>query len=157
VTAADEATAIAKSTVRIAPDDASGFNSKVSTALEMLARYIPTEIIALYLAALSIAPAFKETLHVEPPVLYWFGVVLTPILLTAAYLTNSWKANHELPKLKDWPWWKAFAATAAFATWALAVPGNGLIATASAASVTGFMAILVSLILSWIGNFFDAG
>jgi hypothetical protein len=133
------------------PDDPAAFNSKVSTALEMLSRYIPTEVVALYLAALAAAPLAEW--NAKP--LYWTGIIATPIVLLLVYLSNARKGKNPLPKLGQWPLWKAVAATIAFSIWALAIPAAPYVTPPKGTITIGFAAIVASYVLSWLGNIID--
>jgi hypothetical protein len=133
------------------PDDPAAFNSKVSSALEMLSRYIPTEVVALYLAALGIAPAAGW----KTAPLYWIGVAANPIVLLLVYLSNARKGRKPFPPVGQWPWWKAFAATVAFAIWALAIPSAPYITPPTGTLIVGFAAVAASYALSLLGNIID--
>jgi hypothetical protein len=57
-------------------------DTTTSNALDSLSRYIPTEIVTLYVATLSAMAALMATLTLVTDVkLYWFFAVLTPVLL----------------------------------------------------------------------------
>jgi hypothetical protein len=133
-------------------------DNPVNNALSMLVKYIPTESITLYVAAISAASALKS---VSPKVtegaIYWFFAVLTPVLLLLIYLGKRKVAGlPTFPPIREWPWWKTFAATVAFLVWALAVPGNPYVKGDTAgAAVAGFFAIFISTILSILEPIFD--
>ncbi|HVG23900.1 MAG TPA: hypothetical protein VND45_07080 [Thermoanaerobaculia bacterium] len=132
------------------------FNSRVAAALDALVRYIPTEIVALYLSALTIAKALEDELHIGPEALYWLGVLATPVALLLVFLANARRGGKPFPPFGDWPKWKTLAATLAFCVWGLAIPGNWWAAgNASRAAIMGIGAIVASFVLSTIGDIVD--
>ncbi len=122
-----------------------------------LTKYIPTESVTLYVAAVSSLPALQGT-GVTPTIIFWAFVCLTPILMLLLFLRqlaiagNDWKIS-----IKQWPWWKIVASTVAFAVWALAVPGNPLnfVDTAVSGVIAGFAALFVSTFLNILTPFFE--
>lgn len=133
-------------------------NAPVNNALSMLVKYIPTESITLYVAAISAAPALKSfSARINETLIYWLFAILTPVLFALIYLGKRKAAQlPPSPPLKDWPWWKLFAATVAFIVWALAVPGNPYVSGDTAGgAVAGFFAIFISTILSILEPIFD--
>ncbi|MCA1633613.1 MAG: hypothetical protein LC802_07825 [Acidobacteria bacterium] len=129
----------------------------VSNALSMLVKYIPTESITLYVAALSAVTALKSlwewitALHI-----YWFFGLFTPILFVLIFLGKRRAAGlPTIPPLGEWPWWKTFAATVGFLVWALAVPGNPYVNGDTGGAVVGFLAIFISTVLSVLEPLFD--
>jgi hypothetical protein len=128
-----------------------------SNALVALARYIPAEIVTLYVAALSAMPAFSATFALVTEVrLYWFFVGLTPVLLL---LVLAGKRRSEgfsvFPPWKEWPWWKLIASTIAFLVWALAIPGTPYLLGAQGKVVAAFGALLVSTFLTLLEPIFE--
>lgn len=129
-----------------------------SNALSLLIKYIPTETITLYVAALSAAPALKtfSQQRVNEYGIYVFFAVFTPVLF-ALLLLGKRRAAHVKPlaTVKNWPWWKNVAATIAFLVWGLAVPGNPLVTGEAGGAVMGFLAIFISTLLSILEQLFD--
>lgn len=123
-----------------------------SSAIDGLAKYIPTESITLYVAATAALPSLLEAFPGLTPLrLYWAFVVLTPVLFLLVYIGKRRSQRlSPLPALAQWPWWKLCASTIAFMVWALAVPP--LIETNAGKVVAAFGAILVSTLLSLIGG-----
>ena len=134
---------------------ASSDDNRVTNALTALVGYIPTEVITLYVAALSAEAALHSTFAViDAATILWFFVGLTPLLLLLIYLSKVAATGDKLPGPREWPWWKMVAATTAFFVWALAVPGNPYLKDAAAA-VAGFGAMLVSTLLSVMTPIFE--
>ena len=123
-----------------------------------LSKYIPTESVTLYVAAISSLPALKDT-GITPAATFWFFVCLTPVLMLLLFLRQlalagkDWKIS-----VAQWPWWKIIASTVAFAVWALAVPGNPFNFTDSTVSgvIAGFAALVVSTFLNILAPFFES-
>ena len=122
-----------------------------------LTKYIPTESVTLYVAAVSSLAALQGT-GVTPTIIFWAFVCLTPILMLLLFLRQlaiagkDWKIS-----TTQWPWWRIIASTVAFGVWALAVPGNPLNFADSAVSgvIAGFAALFVSTFLNILAPFFE--
>ena len=139
-------TAIATAAEKQPPD--------AKNALSMLIKYIPTESVTLYIAAIS-ASAALLTLGITAKMVYWFFGALTPILLLVIFFGKRRAAKlPPIPPVKEWPWWETVAATIAFLVWALAVPNNPYINGQTQGAIAGFFAIFVSTILSVFENLF---
>lgn len=112
--------------------------SQLTAALKNIAGYIPTEVIALYLAALaavrnSVSPVADPDLaaragtitspaNSEVGTLIVF-IILTPIFVWLVYAGRVRTAGKSLPLTPaTWPIWEMFAATAAFVAWAFTLP-----------------------------------
>src|SRR5215813_2558740 len=98
--------------------------SRASSALDGLVRYIPTESVTLYVAATSAIDNLRAAFaFITPSGLYVSFVVLTPIFFLLIYVGKRRSQGLSfMPGLTSWPWWKLFSSTVAFAVWALAVP-----------------------------------
>ena len=130
-------------------------DNRVTNALNALVGYIPTEVITLYVAALSAEGALHSTFgFIDASTILWFFVVLTPLLLLLIYVSKVAATGDKLPGPGIWPWWKMFAATVAFFVWALAVPGNPYLRD-MAAAVAGVGAMLVSTLLNVMTPIFE--
>jgi hypothetical protein len=127
-------------------------NTPSSSALDGLVRYIPTESITLFVAATAAINSLTTTFPLLTPLrLYWFFVVLTPILFLLIYIGKRRSQNLRLlpESIAEWPWWKLIASTIAFMVWALAVPP--LVDSDAGKVVAAFGALLVSTMLSVVG------
>jgi uncharacterized membrane protein YfcA len=133
-------------------------DNKVTNALSMLVKYIPTESITLYIAALSAVEALQTfSNYITTKFIYWFFAILTTILVLVIYFGKRKVAKLQptIPPLKEWPWWKTIAATIAFLIWALAVPGNFYVVGALKGALVGFVAVFISTMLSVFELLFD--
>jgi hypothetical protein len=135
-------------------------DNKVNNALTSLTKYIPTETITLYIAAVAATPAIEQITkqQINGRVVYVFFAILTPALLLLV-LASKRSAEKIQPKLpQPLPWWKMAAAFIAFAVWALSVPNNPFTqGNDMAAVVAAFAAIFISLFLSLFDPIFDGG
>ena len=130
---------------------------KSSAAFEALARYIPTEIVTLYIAAASAMAALKQAIPaINETNTYWFFVFITPLVFLVV-LGGKRVANDEpaWPGFGKLPLWKLFAATTAFAVWALAVPTTPFFDGVAGGAIAAFFATLVSVLLSMFAPIFE--
>lgn len=115
----------------------------MSTALQVITTYIPTEILTLYIVVLGILGTGYDSL---PRVLLIFTLA-TPVccwLIFASKLKTAGKPIPIAPRL--WPMWEMFAATAAFLGWAFGIP-NSPITTGETPMIqpgTGAIVVLVT-------------
>jgi len=121
---------------------------------DLLTKYIPTETITLYVAAMSVRSEFMAFWpKLSPSFLYWTGAVLTPLMLVLIAL-----GKHRLAAIPEasfrLPLWPMVASFAAFLAWAPSVPGLIADSNAGARILAGFGAVFVSTILSMVEPFF---
>jgi hypothetical protein len=133
-------------------------DAKASNVLDSLVKYIPTESVTLYIAAVSAMSALQLTFPpITPVIVYWFFVVLTPILFLLIYVGK--RRNVELPPfpagIKNWPWWKLAASTIAFSVWALAIPAAPYLTGNAGNVVAALLALFVSTLLSLLQPVFE--
>jgi hypothetical protein len=132
-------------------------NNSVSNTLSSLAKYIPTEVVTLYIAALSASTALQaEWAFITPARLYWFFVIFTPLFALLTYVGKRKAADVNLSvwpsSAREWPWWSMFAPMVAFMAWALAVPNNGILENGI---IGAFLALFVSVILTALEPLFN--
>ena len=128
----------------------------VNNALSMLVKYIPTESVTLYVAAISAAAALNSFWSITGTHIYWFFAALTPVIFILIYLGKRRALRlPTLPRVSEFPLWKLFACTVAFLVWALAVPGNPYVSPESGGAVVGFFALFISTVLSLLEPIFD--
>ncbi len=133
-------------------------NNAVTGSLNLLVKYIPTEVITLYVATLSAAPALQDVFpRMQTRDIYWAFTIVTPLLLLLVYINK--RVTSGLTPLpsdrRDWPWWKLIAATLAFMVWALAVPGNPYVSGETAAVIAALGAVFISMILNLLEPLFE--
>jgi hypothetical protein len=128
------------------------------SVLAALTKFIPTESLTLYIAALSAQISLAQLVSwISPIFIFWFFVVLTPILMLLIYLGQLNTAHGKIESILDIPWWRMIASTIAFLVWAIAVPGNPILSQDNAAGgvVAGLAAIVVSTVLNLLSPLFD--
>ncbi len=132
-------------------------DNAVTTALDYLIKFIPTELVTLYFLIVSASLAISRVL---PSIftnvrLYVLFAVLTPIFLLLVYMGKRKTAGLPAwPPFNELPLWKMVAATLAFLAWALAVPGNGLLEGEVGGPLAGVVAVLASVIISVLDPIF---
>lgn len=145
-------------------DDLSGLDDEVAErdtvtgSLNLLVKYIPTEVITLYVATLSAAPALQDVFpYIRTNDIYWAFTIITPLLLFLIYINKRATSGLRpiIPARQQWPWWKLIAATVAFMVWALAVPGNPYVSGETAAVLAGLGAVFISMILNLLEPVFE--
>lgn len=119
-----------------------------------LTKYIPTETITLYVAAVANQKSLGEVWSwCTAQVVYCAFATATPIVVLLLYMSKITGAKPWFKPL-EWPWWGLFAGTVAFAIWAWAVPGNPVMDTAkpAPAAIAAFLALVISSGLSLLGS-----
>jgi hypothetical protein len=119
--------------------------------MDMLSKFIPTEILAPYVAALSLITTKAITWNEET--IYIVFIVATPIVFLLFHYAKIASSDQKpWPTKVDYPVliWKALAAGVAFAVWALAVPTNSLQDSVGGPAVASFFAMVISPILTAI-------
>jgi hypothetical protein len=130
--------------------------TKASNVLDALARYIPTEVVTLYVAASAAMPSLKDSLGVNEVSVYWSFGLLTPILFLVIFAGKRRSGGlPALPSLTALPWWKLIASTIAFLVWALAIPTTPYLPGAAGKVVAAFAAVFVSTFLTLLEPLFD--
>lgn len=128
---------------------AAGQPGTADKAIDALSKFIPTEMLAPYVSALSLIAA--RSVSWSEGKIYWIFVFATPLAFLLFHIAKialdpgqNMPTKSDIPKLA----WKALAAGVAFAVWAIAVPTNGLQNTIGGAGVAGFFALVISPILT---------
>ena len=98
--------------------------SAIDRSLETLKRYIPTELLALYIPFTSaVGPKGAPTGGTSPELLATWAIftALTPIIVVLLYVGKS--VQHGKPwKARELPWFEAALGTIAFAAWGASFP-----------------------------------
>jgi hypothetical protein len=135
-----------------------------TTAIDRLVEFLPMETVTIFWlavpAAALLASEAADGKSVNHPTgydwaVYLVSVTLTPVLLLLKFLSEAKRgADGKLPRRADWPWWKMGAATAAFALWALAVPGNPFMTTPGQLMLMWAVAAVVTVVLGFVDKIF---
>ena len=130
--------------------------SAVDTALNVLFGYVPTEVITLYVAVLA---AVQQTTEVSSTEWTTFCIFLaaTPVVVWLTYGAKLIHAKKQLPvSFGSMPVWEMFAATAAFAAWAFALPHSPFTSFSWYSSgLSGVAVLVVSTVLGLLAPFFQ--
>lgn len=125
--------------------------SAFQNALTVLTKYIPTEIITIYVPAIGVADALGYTTES----VYLPFLALTPVTLFLI-IQGQKKANAQpLLTLRTLPLWKLFASSLAFAVWALSLPRPPFLRGAAATVLAAFLAMAVSALLTLLEPFVE--
>jgi hypothetical protein len=124
--------------------------NQVTESLETLVKYIPTEAVTLYVAALASARLLRSVLPgFDPHTIYWAFFLVTPLLFLLVYASKrSADGLAPLPAVQHWPWWELIACTIAYAVWGLAVPGNPYVENPLVSAFAAFGAVVISTFLT---------
>jgi hypothetical protein len=92
----------------------------VTSALNTIVTYIPTEVLTLYIAfAAALASEMSEWIN------FWCFLAVTPVCVWLVYCAKVVNAAKPIPLAPTaWPLWEMGAAAASFAAWAFAFPGS---------------------------------
>lgn len=127
-------------------------------AIEALIKYIPTESVALYIAAVAAIPSLEAlyaagSLRVVRASVYWgFALVVTPLLFVLILFAKRRESGlAPVPPREEFPLWDFVAATVAFSVWAILIP-NGPIESAALGIIGPVVAIAASVLLNLIGR-----
>jgi hypothetical protein len=106
------------------PGALAGVTSGLGGALDSIGTYIPTEVMATYLAILAVIPAAQG--HPYQWLMFWVFLAATPVVVWLGVSATHAGPGLSLPltAVRKWPWLSMFAATLAFAVFAVGVPGS---------------------------------
>ncbi len=143
-----------------------GHGQPATDAMHVIATYIPTEIITLYVAVIGVlgppaADATSTARHAHL-VSQWtaFGIFLavTPLVVWIVFATKVTNAGKALPiAWAQWPKWEMTAATIAFAAWAFGLPQSPFAQSGDwySPGLAGLAVLLTSSVLGLISPLFQ--
>ena len=101
-----------------------GVAPALGRALDSIGTYIPTEVIATYLAILAVIPNAPG--HRYQWLMFWAFLVATPLAVWVGVSAAHPGQGLSLPvkSVRKWPWLSMFAASLAFAVFAVGIPGS---------------------------------
>jgi len=117
------------------------------SALAVITKNIPTEVIGAYLAVIAIIPAQQS--HVAQWAAFWFFWIMTPVIV---WLGVALKQGSFDLSPSDWPLWPMLAATLAFVAWAAVIPDSAIAYLPWFQSYMGALAIVLLAFLLPIGE-----
>jgi hypothetical protein len=121
----------------------------VSTALQVITTYIPTEVLTLYVAVLAALRNPSSQRVAAASTVFWGFLLATPLIVWLVYAAKIRSADSRgaLPfKPAAWPVWEMCAATIAFTAWALALPDSPFMETVTSA-IGGLVVLMASTLL----------
>lgn len=108
------------------PSGPGGDDGGITGALSAIEKFVPTEIVGIYVAVAAILIPLAGKSDSHPALIAaagWLGtcLVLTPVYYCIAYATRWKRHTGTLPRPADVPRWPVLAASVAFVVWGLAV------------------------------------
>lgn len=129
------------------------------TALHMLTGYIPTEVITLYVAAMTATSNQTTQAAGATWTCFWIALCLTPatvLIVFAAKLRNLGLTLPQAFNPKTWPVWEMIAATIAFSAWAFGLPKSPFTALSWYNSgIASLSLVLASTLLGLVSPLFQ--
>jgi hypothetical protein len=129
------------------------------TALHVLIDYIPTEVITLYVAAMTASANQANQSTDTAWTIFWLALFVTPatvLVIFAAKLRNMGLSVPQAFNPKQWPLWEMVAATISFSAWAFGLPKSPFASlTWYNAGIASLSLLLVSTLLGLIAPIFQ--
>jgi hypothetical protein len=126
----------------------------VSNAINVIAAYIPTEILTVYVAVLA---ALRHPSQASTPDVFYAFLAATPVVVWLIFAAKVKGAGKTLPCLPaQWPIWEMVAASISFIAWALTLSDNPF-ANSSwySSSLSGIVVLIVSTLLGLLAPLFQ--
>lgn len=152
----ESAMVVEKQTLLFNEDLAAKNKSNIESAMTMLFAYIPTEIIALYIAVLA-ALGTSLTIKTAHWITFIAFFICTPLVVWLVYAAKIKSTLSVLPlHPKEWPKWEMFAATMAFTAWAFALPNSpfSMFVDWYSSAIASVIILVTSTVLSLLAPFF---
>jgi len=121
-------------------------------ALSSIGTYIPTEVMATYLAILAAIPTDRG--RGVQWLMFWIFLILTPIVVWLGVAVARQTQGILVKPAQQWPWWSMIAATVAFAAFVVVLPGSVTRDISWYEPWMGSIAILFSAFVLGIGDQF---
>ncbi len=147
------------SEVSVAAGGSTAPNNQVTSALNVIVTYIPTEVLTLYVAVLAALGSPSSVKKITPGmvVAFWAFLVGTPItvwLLYAVKVVSGGKGAPVYPA--QWPIWEMMAGTIAYAAWAFAMPNNPFADKVwYSSAIAGVVILVVSTLIGLVSPLFQ--
>jgi len=128
----------------------------VTNAIQVIAAYIPTEILTLYVAVLAALHQPGQITYTGWSVFYSF-LIATPIVVWLVFAAKLKGSGKSLPlKFGQWPVWEMVAATLAYVAWAFTLPNNPFTSLPWYSSgMAGIAVLIVSTLLGLLAPIFQ--
>jgi hypothetical protein len=123
-------------------------SSRVTTALDLVSKHVPTEVLTLYVAVLAATSAGWRA--------FWVFLIATPVVVWLTYGAEVKAKEKRLPlHPRAWPVWEMFAGTVAYSAWAFALPNAPFNRFSWYSSALAGIAVLIaSTVLSLLAPLF---
>lgn len=122
-------------------------NKTIAAALDVLSKYIPSEVVAIYIFGLSILGVVSQSFKGFD---VWTGLFILCFVLVVFFVVINWLALKKDGTAIKFPTWALVAGLISFAVWSFAIPGNPLIESDGAKMLAGFAAVVSSYVLAAI-------
>jgi hypothetical protein len=122
----------------------------VGQALSSIGTYIPTEVMATYLAILAAIPSDRG--HGFQWLVFWVFLIFTPMVVWLGVAVARQTQGIVVRPAQQWPWWSMLAATVAFAAFVVVLPGSVTRDISWYESWMGTVAIILSAFVLGIGD-----
>lgn len=100
-------------------------HNKVAKAAKEIVTYIPTEVVAVYVAGVAVLHSATTTSRAAEWGLLIAVLVLTPFAVWATYAAQVRAGNRPLPMApRTWPWPAIVVSTFAFLVWSYSLPAS---------------------------------
>jgi hypothetical protein len=129
--------------------------NSVTTTIDRIVTYIPTEVIVMYTAAVAAISAAEPRSSAARWVAFWVMLVASPVVVWSLYSVRVRASGQSAPlKPNSWPLLEMTFSTIAFATWAFALPDSpfselawysAAVAAAAVVMVTTALGLVVPL------------
>ncbi len=140
------------------PDVLAPPSNSATNALQVIAAYIPTEVLSLYVACVAVLHK-GDKVTVAEWIAFGSFFFLTPVVVWLVYAIKIKSAQKPLPLAPSkWPVWEMSAATIAYVAWAYALPGTPFSQFAPggySAGLAGLMVLIVSTLLGAVAPLFQ--
>jgi hypothetical protein len=143
--------------VRKAAGGGTAPGNAVTSALNVIVTYIPTEILTLYVAVLAALGKPTADGQVASTVsgaviAFWAFLVATPVTVWVLYAAKVASDGKPLPSSPaKWPIWEMSAGTIAYVAWAIALPNNPYVRSA----IAGVIVLVTSTALGLVAPLFQ--
>lgn len=129
-----------------APAAGSNDQDAAASALDVLARYIPSEVIAIYIFGLSILDTVATEFSRD---LAWTVLAVICLILVGLFVSVNWVVLKRMSDDPiDFPKWAFGAGLFSFIVWGMAIPGNPITEGSNVLSMLlGFAALVSSHVL----------
>lgn len=135
-------------------------DNKVTTAMNVIVTYIPTEVLTLYVAILAAVydpKANYQQLPLGVTVAFYAFLIATPITVWVAFAVKLKNDGKPLPvSYSELPVWEMCAGAIAYTAWAFALPTNPFMKSGwYNSSVAGVAVIVVATTLGLVSPLFQ--